>query len=115
MGDRLKPCPFCGGEAHCEKSLRWHIGECWRVGCDTKGCIGWILLESVLYLSEQIAVDKWNTRANPTCCIENIYYDELWFATCTELSCGHDVWGEVLNYCPVCGAKVIESRERKES
>lgn len=107
----LLPCPFCGGEAHCEKSLRLHIGECWRVGCKTKGCIGWIL-ESVLYVSEQMAVDKWNERADEhaelTCHVEETYQDELWDAVCTLLSCGHEAWECTPNFCPECGAKVVK-------
>lgn len=41
-----------------------------------------------------------------TCRIEGAHYDELWDETCTRLSCGHDVWGEVRNCCPECGARI---------
>ena len=112
MADGLRSYPFCGGEAHCEKSLRIHIGECWRVGCDTKGCVGWIL-ESTLYLSDKMAVDKWNARAERTCECDSTLYWDMGFGDPYyehELSCGHTIKAfdkEPPDYCPNCGARVI--------
>lgn len=73
----LKPCPCCGGSAML-KTVQSYVTKGWRVVCD-KGCVTtmpvWIdaplirgdgLDESTRYTSAQaaqIAVEKWNRRA----------------------------------------------------
>ena len=50
----LKPCPFCGGEAHAYRNHLWHVG-CERAlnGCVTMSA----------FVTEADAINAWNTRA----------------------------------------------------
>lgn len=52
--NELKPCPFCGGEAHTYRNNFWWVA-CERAnhGCVTMGA----------FLSEEEAVAAWNGRA----------------------------------------------------
>lgn len=50
MEDRLKPCPFCGGEADTE----WHHGY-WGVRCEN--CCAEVTADGM-----DDVIDKWNTR-----------------------------------------------------
>ena len=56
--DKLKPCPFCGGEAsfvNCEIPPQWYV-RC------SKGCCE----QTKLYLSKAEAKKAWNRRTVPT-------------------------------------------------
>lgn len=70
----LLPCPFCGGEAHVVWNPYGNNDDVCAVICDC-GVFG------DYGLSEQQAIEAWNTRVKPPC-------------------------GG--GYCPLCGAKVIE-------
>ena len=55
MGDKLKPCPFCGGEAVLVKlpfSAVEYYGDCQNDGCP-----------SDVLASKAKAAKAWNTRA----------------------------------------------------
>lgn len=49
----LKPCPFCGGEAHltCEVASRWYIIRCLRCGA-----------ASAKIASPKRVIEAWNRR-----------------------------------------------------
>lgn len=52
---KLKPCPFCGGEAElvdCEVNPRWFV-KCPKRCCE----------QSKLYMSKASAIKAWNKRA----------------------------------------------------
>ena len=95
----LLPCPFCGGEAEMtENSFIW-VAICKTCGGSTG------LLDT-----EAEAVAAWNTRAERTCkrLVHGMERDRMvatvsW--TCSE--CGRHM-GRDHNYCPNCGAKVVE-------
>lgn len=101
----LKPCPFCGGEAeayNCGPWLRDHF--MWYVKCS--GCSSMTPNKP----TEAEAVEAWNTRHVETCTIEcNERFANFAYRLYT-LSCGHTVWtmGDAPNYCPNCGAKVVD-------
>jgi hypothetical protein len=72
---KLKPCPFCGGEAEIfhfpendELELRQHPNWKWQypnmysVGCDTSMCFGNRNRATVLFASREQAVEAWNRR-----------------------------------------------------
>ena len=65
---KLKPCPFCGGEARLQKDIRYprpkrEPKEAWEVVCDNWDCP--IYHADTRYsLSEKEAIKKWNRRVN---------------------------------------------------
>ena len=101
MAERLKPCPFCGGEAkeftgEDAAPHRWTV-ECVicgaHVGSDTR----------------HRARMKWNRRAERTC--RRVEYKLTNNLICSE--CGYGIPRALdryafMNYCPHCGARVVE-------
>ena len=96
MNDKLKPCPFCGGNA---ELYSWTADNTehyryYRVGC--KKCYAGTLT----YSNMDIAIISWNKRANelkkpelkpcPFCGSKADSYDVdgLYFAKCTNPRCG---------------------------
>lgn len=53
MSEELKPCPFCGGEAHVYKNNLWHV-SCERAlhGCITMSA----------FVTKGEAIAAWNRR-----------------------------------------------------
>lgn len=99
---QFKPCPFCGGEASITASESGHgffVG-CLNDGCPINPSSGDFLLDGV-YDEEmkQAAVNEWNTRARPTV---------GWHCSACHVV-SRTIDGEPKpNYCPHCGAKVVE-------
>ena len=104
----LKPCPFCGGEAHTVEPARY--GNQWGVSCvNYAHCKAF----QGFYTTENEAIEAWNTRAERMCiCTTD---DSAWCFVCSEcgksfprnkLHLAHN-HGEI-NYCPNCGAKVVD-------
>lgn len=61
MSDELKPCPFCGGEAHFIK-VEHAVGVWYTVCCDDAECFGHE--QSRLYTLRRLAAEAWNRRAD---------------------------------------------------
>ena len=115
MSEELKPCPFCGGEAHFIK-VKHVVGVWYTVCCDDAECFGHE--QSRLYTLRRLAAEAWNRRAERTCGElrgeprhDAIGYsaahedDELWCEHCDiELD---DSW----LFCPNCGARVVEEEK----
>ncbi|MBE5792436.1 MAG: restriction alleviation protein, Lar family [Clostridiales bacterium] len=65
--EKLKPCPFCGGEAKLQTDIRYPRPKCdaktaYEVVCQTWGCIiGFV--DERYRLSKDEAIKAWNTRA----------------------------------------------------
>ena len=107
MSDELKPCPFCGGEAKMNR-----VGNgVYEIVCSNNGCR--VQPETPRVGDETEAVKAWNTRAERACRNVGQYIDQTRFK-CSD--CDFNGWvkwaadGEdkIPNYCPMCGAKVVE-------
>jgi hypothetical protein len=72
----LKPCPFCGGEAvlfripeNTKEEMEQHPNWYWRysgscvIGCRTNMCVA-NFNRSIIYFSQEMAVEAWNRRIN---------------------------------------------------
>ena len=105
MSESLKPCPFCGNTNILvyEEEGKFGFTE-WIVECDSHYCACQPTAHDS-YQTKVEAVEAWNTRAERTC-----RYDPTDRCTYVCTSCGREV--EMLhigyNYCPNCGAKVVE-------
>jgi Lar family restriction alleviation protein len=74
MTDKLLPCPFCGGDATLssdsnvehDREIRYWIVRCQKALCDAS--VG----ESCNF-SRELAIDKWNSRADTTRIIADFY------------------------------------------
>ena len=105
----LLTCPFCGGEArvfHFSSAIR---DEVWRAVCDKPFCA-----QGPDGYTEAEAIAAWNTRAVETCSVvasyspSDINEEAEWYFA---FSCGHELYWdepEPPNYCPNCGAKVVD-------
>jgi len=58
---KLKPCPFCGGEAALEKKHGTTSRVTFAVGCLDESCIGF---PSITFQLRSDAVAAWNRRAS---------------------------------------------------
>jgi RNA polymerase subunit RPABC4/transcription elongation factor Spt4 len=105
----LKPCPFCGGEDSVMK-LTSEDGFT-SIGCLNDHSFFGIMVQGN---TEAEAIEAWNTRHERTCRMTRVMerydaysaeYEITW--ACSE--CGRLSHGVTKsNYCPKCGAKVIE-------
>ena len=99
----LLPCPFCGGEAALVPTLETTVRE-WFVTCSNLEC-SVLACRTKRYYTEAEAIAAWNTRAERTC--RNISGKNWWAFECSE--CGEMIEQGVPEYCPECGAKVVDA------
>lgn len=125
--DELKPCPFCGGAAHIEvddvqePEMFWHYSP----RCDDWGCLGHMFWFG--YNTEEDAIEAWNTRQSHACYADEVTHRNCKYSvhrgwcehTCRNAAvtplafrCGKCGWFDKnrcdFNFCPNCGAKVVE-------
>lgn len=102
MGENLKPCPFCGGEA---QVVRKPYEPKFCVGCGDDACLGFSGL-GWLYETEDHAAAAWNRRAERTCREEWVPGSVGGTSVPVCSNCGRG-WEAAEVYCPRCGAKVV--------
>lgn len=112
----LLPCPFCGSEAelHPAYDIDTDDVDGYFVICRNKNCTAWP--ETAEYPTEAEAIEAWNTRAERTCHIDPFVKDEFRGYQCTNCGIRKGIYktdGLLVahmgfNYCPNCGAKVVE-------
>lgn len=107
MYEELKRCPFCGAEAE----LVRNSGGNYFVRCTDRQCAARTRL---YHENESGARLAWSRRTERTCRIDMPVIDwETGETDCRCSACGFSAdpqdWAETYNYCPNCGAKVVES------
>ena len=97
MTNKLKPCPFCGGETEWWQQFGWDRKPLGYVaGCCSCGIQTWICD------TKEQAIAAWNTRAHKPFVLTN------GVAFCCE--CGTCIGRHDDHYseCLTCGAKVVD-------
>ena len=111
MTEELKPCPFCGGEA---KVMRDKCIEVYFVGCSNDKCLGFSALGWTYETAEE-AIKAWNNRNERICkMIPNGDADfaaTLACSVCGNVESVYAISSDEFNYCPHCGAKVVEDAD----
>lgn len=106
----LKPCPFCGGEAELLRSVPNKEGRVWwRVVCKSEECFA--SYSNFWHMLPDEATTAWNTRAVRTCAQKRT--GRFWLMSGLPVfmcsNCGETFdENSANNYCPNCGAKVVE-------
>ena len=100
MSELLK-CPFCGGEAKPYNLGKKHLIEC--DDCKEYGHGAYVVART-----EAEAIEAWNTRAERTC-----KHERMFNLVKRECDGKRYSWREMdmPNYCPNCGAKVVNRDE----
>ena len=102
MREKLKPCPFCGGEA--EYGLTMAGEEVYCTACYAN-------MPRMTTADETIR--RWNTRADRTCRMVPMWEepDANGYMTCECDVCGwmadYAADSEPVGWCAGCGAKVV--------
>lgn len=103
MDEKLKPCPFCPPDLSDPKIVRYYEDQ-FIVKCYTCGC-----MSGYPENTPERAAENWNTRAERTCRNfgkEEGTNGEMYDFSCS--ACGFCSCQTDANYCPNCGAKVVE-------
>lgn len=106
----LKPCPFCDGPATYVTVLKIAGDYAAAVICERCNAKTDFMRANDEEDAKVMAAACWNTRAERTCVLEDIPYEPGRWEGVRCSSCGvtdedTDLSG---NYCPNCGAKVVE-------
>lgn len=120
--ETLKPCPFCGGEAHVvsdysseHDETRWNL---WHECCEHDGesagyghaLFPWF--ETPWYKTEAEAIAAWNSRAERTCeCVAEYAESPIDGKKIVLHRCSacHELMRPHMRYCPNCGCKVVSA------
>lgn len=116
LTDELKPCPFCGGEAHIsddyssERGLVYSIWHDCPAGGDYHPYghgVGVLQVSSAWFSSCEDAIEAWNTRAERTTTRKGKHKTKYGRKVPLCERCGYAIGDSRYNYCPSCGAKIV--------
>lgn len=113
MSNKLKPCPFCGGEARLYNDGVHGFFHMCMINGDAM-----VKIESRFFESDEEAIKVWNRRAETETAVTEIYYSQnksymgdnrlvhdYFECPCCGLIADKDerpTW----RYCPSCGARI---------
>lgn len=103
---KLKPCPFCGGEAI--RGIACHVNEDYAFRVECREC----KIVTPFYDTEADAIKAWNRRAERTAKVEKVTRVSSVIRTGRCGDCGYDVI-DSYKHCPNCGAKLVWSERSK--
>jgi len=124
MSDKLKPCPFCGGEAEVKKIGNEHCKKMQvKIECSTRGCFAYQQCSTLVkfgrhswdWLSEH-AIAAWNTRtvdAELQAELEEFHkmaYPEAILELRQIIKIGEDKAEEYHNQYHLCEAKLLSHK-----
>lgn len=109
MNNELKPCPFCGASYDKDEDDFVYAAD----------HDNWCPLRGMAYGGYGLTVgdteeeiDAWNTRAERTCKMipngETDFAATLACSVCGNVESVYAISADEFNYCPSCGAKVVE-------
>lgn len=122
----LLPCPFCGqvptiygakvkeyasGKWASKSHDKYWIHPRCILGCifGTAHVNAYGATGGIEFVSEEAAIEFWNTRAERTCQLITTNTEAGYGKYCSECETRFHIEA-VFNYCPNCGAKVIEEQ-----
>ena len=121
MNTKLKPCPFCGGEAELIDGRKSCVvtsnayARPWTVGCTNTHKCSILMPSTRSYSTAAEAVEAWNTRAERTCNLRYKLLSRKEQVEAVYCECGQELdrlhtWEplHLPNYCQNCGVKVKE-------
>lgn len=90
--DKLKPCPFCGGEAFMDEGIDADGATVYRIGCAHLICG---MCPRTVNYSKEDTIEAWNRRADGWISVEDkmpkvpekTYSTKTWVIACVE---GHE-------------------------
>lgn len=86
MAEKLKPCPFCGGEANLKDASGFIVAKCESCGAES----GMVKISAEYCANDKVA-ERWNTRVAP--------HHNANTETC--VCCGAEI-PEGRQVCPAC-------------
>lgn len=107
--ETLLPCPFCGGEAVLDKVDEGADYRPWfwyTVHCSNRDCVCADLCHE--YETEAEAIAAWNARVERTTTRNGKYRTRYGRRVPLCECCGYAIGDDRYNYCPKCGARVVE-------
>lgn len=113
--DKLKRCPFCGGEALLEP-YRARKGYEASIQCNQCLCS----MSTITYDEEETAIEDvvkaWNRRVNDASVVHGKWGDNgiagSMLVKCSV--CGFDCGANSFSYCPNCGARMRQAKRESE-
>lgn len=103
----LIPCPFCGGKPSIRRDEFGFYENPYMFTHTCKGRKPQLNIFSCGYATKQEAIEAWNTRHERTCTkVDGRMKYGVRIPKCSE--CGYSLGDKRYNYCPNCGAKVVQ-------